>query len=31
LERWLVDDRDYVVAASGGELVCGKFAIRPVG
>ena len=29
-ERWPVDGPDYVVAVSGGELVCSEFAIRPV-
>src|SRR5829696_7928646 len=29
-ERWLVDGRRYVVALSGREHVCRKFALRPV-
>src|SRR5215216_305955 len=29
-ERWPVDGRHYVVALSGGNDVCRKFALRPV-
>src|SRR5215208_942476 len=29
-ERWPVDGSHYVVAVSAGDIVCGKFAVRPV-